>query len=224
MNSINGTQSQSAFCAGIGDRLIQIRGCLTQKDFADTVGISVRTLRRYEIEDSYPNAAELAQICQIYGIDAAWLLLGLEAEMMQDKYQQVPHFNISASAGPGAFVEQEVVGSTMALDRRWLRYQLNVDPLSVSLIDVRGDSMFPTLLERDVLLVTNQVPQITDGLYVLRVDELLQVKRLIRKPGLKVFVTSDNPHYGSYEIDLEKPSPDFQIVGKVAWVGRKVNG
>ncbi|HET9397647.1 MAG TPA: S24 family peptidase, partial [Sphingomicrobium sp.] len=59
-----------------------------------------------------------------------------------------------------------------------------------------------------------------DGIYVLRVDENLMVKRLAIHPvGRKVTVQSDNPAYG----DLPDCRLDeIDCIGRVVWAGRRV--
>lgn len=62
--------------AGIGRRIREIRGALSQEDFCKRVGIPVRTLARYEMEETYPTADTLATICKVFRIDGSWLLSG----------------------------------------------------------------------------------------------------------------------------------------------------
>ena len=59
-----------------------------------------------------------------------------------------------------------------------------------------------------------------DGIYVLRMDDVLMVKRVARAPGQgRISVISDNPHYRSWD-DL--PMASVQLVGRVVWTGRRV--
>ena len=41
-------------------------------------------------------------------------------------------------------------------------------------------------------------------------------------PG-KLLVTSANPHYAPFEIDLTADNTDIAIIGRVEWFGRSVN-
>jgi phage repressor protein C with HTH and peptisase S24 domain len=56
---------------------------------------------------------------------------------------------------------------------------------------------------------------------VSRYDGLLQVKRLQRQPKGIIRVTSDNPAYDPFSVNLQDDATDFAIVGRVVWVGRK---
>jgi DNA-binding XRE family transcriptional regulator len=48
---------------GIGQRIEQMRGRLTQQVFAKSIGISKSSLIRYEKEDRLPDAEIIARIC-----------------------------------------------------------------------------------------------------------------------------------------------------------------
>lgn len=131
----------------------------------------------------------------------------------------VPQLEVGASAGLGLAVEGEAVTGGIGFDRRWLR-RLGVDPRRVSIIRVVGDSMEPTLFDGDDILVNHadDVARLRDGIYVLRLDEALKVKRL--SPGSRhgtVDVLSDNKVYGDL---TEVPLDRVAIVGRVSWAGR----
>jgi phage repressor protein C with HTH and peptisase S24 domain len=82
--------------------------------------------------------------------------------------------------------------------------------------------MAPTLQADDDLLVDHDdaAERLRDGIYVLRVDDALLVKRLAIHPvGRRVTVQSDNPAYG----DLPDCSLDeIECIGRVIWAGRKI--
>lgn len=133
----------------------------------------------------------------------------------------VPKLAIGASAGPGASVDGEAVEGEVAFDPRWLR-DLGADPRALSIIRVEGDLMAPTLGDGDDILVDggDAAARLRDGIYVLRMDDVLMVKRIARAPGPgRVSVISDNPHYRSWD-DL--PLSAIRLVGRVIWTGRRV--
>jgi phage repressor protein C with HTH and peptisase S24 domain len=123
----------------------------------------------------------------------------------------IPVFDIAAAAGSGSYAGDiiQIVG----LEKMWLRKEYGATD-SLEGIRVSGDSMEPTLLDGDVVLVDRNdfVPK--DGVYVLRIEENLFVKRLMRLPKDRIEVISDNPSYSKYIIDLKNPLNDFQVIGK----------
>ena len=133
----------------------------------------------------------------------------------------VPKLAIGASAGAGASIDGEPVEGAVAFDPKWLR-ELGADPRALSIIRVEGDSMAPTLNDGDDILVDSgdAAARLRDGIYVLRMDDVLMVKRVARAPGAgRISVVSDNPQYPSYP-DLSMGA--VQLVGRVVWTGRRV--
>ncbi len=108
----------------------------------------------------------------------------------------------------------------MAFSRHWIQQQLQVKADDLQLMQVPGDSMDGTLNSRDVVLVNKADKQPANGLFVLRLDGVLEVKRLQRLPGAKLKVSGSNEAYDPFEIDLTQATPGFEIVGKLVWHGR----
>jgi hypothetical protein len=133
----------------------------------------------------------------------------------------VPQLAVGASAGPGAAVDGEHVEAGFGFDARWLR-RLGADPRALSIISVEGDSMAPTLNDGDDILVdgADTAARLRDGIYVLRMDDALMVKRVARLPVPgRIAVLSDNRDYPSWP-DLAADT--VALVGRVIWTGRRV--
>jgi len=127
---------------------------------------------------------------------------------------------VAASAGPGAVTEYEAVTHSLAFPPAYLSKLTSSNPKNLSIISVKGDSMEPTLLDGDIVLLDASKQNLGfDGLFVLRLDDVLHVKRLSRSanPG-HVTVLSDNPTVPPLEYRKEDVFP----VGKVLWYGRRV--
>ena len=129
---------------------------------------------------------------------------------------------VRASAGPGALVDAESSRPYFGFDPAWLRLLTGSPASKLSVIRVEGDSMAPTLSAGDDRLVdlADAADRLRDGLYVLRVDGALLVKRLAIHPvGRRVTVQSDNPAYS----DLPDCSLDeIECIGRVIWAGRRI--
>jgi|KBSSwiStaDraftv2_1062776.scaffolds.fasta_scaffold41408_4 Predicted transcriptional regulator len=135
----------------------------------------------------------------------------------------VPYVSAQASAGPGAVIVDEHVSARLAFRNDWLRELAGGSPAGLSVIRVKGDSMTPTLTDGDDILVdrNDAGERLRDGIYVLRSDDMLNVKRVAMNPAGKGFeVRSDNPAYPVWkDCDLET----VVIIGRVVWAGRKVS-
>jgi hypothetical protein len=133
----------------------------------------------------------------------------------------VPRLALGASAGAGSLDEDERAAGAMAFDAHWLR-DLGVRGEGASIIRVDGESMAPTLSDGDDIMVDHDddAARLRDGIYVLRLDGVLMVKRVAMGPRRGRFsVLSDNPHYPDWtDIDPALVS----IVGRVVWTGRRL--
>jgi phage repressor protein C with HTH and peptisase S24 domain len=129
---------------------------------------------------------------------------------------------VRVSAGPGAIVTEEFGKPYFGFDERWLKALTPSTPANLSIVRVEGDSMSPTLNSGDDILVDlGDAPErLRDGIYVLRVDDAVVVKRLALHPmGRRVTVQSDNPAYPDWpDCDLD----EINCIGRVIWAGRKV--
>ncbi|QIL02726.1 S24 family peptidase [Sphingomonas sinipercae] len=129
---------------------------------------------------------------------------------------------VQASAGPGAIPASETSRPYFAFDERWLRALSASNTGQLSIIRVEGDSMAPTLNAGDDILVDagDCAERLRDGIYVLRADDVLVVKRLAIHPaGRRVTVQSDNPAYPDWP---DCALDDIHCIGRVIWVGRKL--
>ena len=129
---------------------------------------------------------------------------------------------VRASAGPGAIPAGEEATPYFAFDRRWLKALTGASADHLSMIRVEGDSMAPTLNDGDDILIDRRDAgePLRDGIYVMRIDESLLVKRLAVHPmGRLVTVQSDNPAYPDWP---DCAINDVICIGRVIWAGRKV--
>jgi hypothetical protein len=129
---------------------------------------------------------------------------------------------VSVSAGPGAIVMEELGKPYFGFDERWLKALTSTPAERLSIVKVEGDSMSPTLNPGDDILVDpgDATERLRDGIYVLRAEDALVVKRLALHPmGRRVTVQSDNPAYPDWpDCGLEH----IQVIGRVIWSGRRV--
>jgi hypothetical protein len=178
------------------------------------------TPRRLAEQDRARIAAFLGVSEQMLGAPATIAVAKIGGNRKSDMVL-IPKLAIGASAGVGAAVDGEAVQSAVGFDPRWLR-EIGADPRALSIIRVEGDSMSPTLNDGDDILVDGSIDgmRLRDGIFVLRMDDALMVKRVTRAPGQgRIAVISDNSHYKSWD-DL--PLSAVNLVGRVVWTGRRI--
>ncbi len=60
----------------IGERIRNVRGGLSQEAFAKTLSVHKITVARWEKGETRPDADALQKICEVFGINPTWLILG----------------------------------------------------------------------------------------------------------------------------------------------------
>ncbi len=83
--------------------------------------------------------------------------------------------------------------------------------------------MYPTLADGDDIMVDRSTAgmEVADGIYVLRRDDTLMVKRVAVHPGShRLTISSDN---GAYPTWPDCPRDSVDVIGRVVWAGRKIS-
>lgn len=133
----------------------------------------------------------------------------------------IKRLQLGASAGPGAVAGGEDETGQFGFDPRWLR-KIGGKPANLTIIQVTGDSMEPTLNDGDDIMVDrgDAGDRLRDGIYVIRKDENLMVKRLSTgRRGGAFSVVSDNP---AYDAKHAVSADGVDVVGRVVWTGRRI--
>jgi|SRR5687767_7858998 phage repressor protein C with HTH and peptisase S24 domain len=166
--------------------------------------------------------AERRKLARYFAISET-LLGGPAEENASGGLLTVRRIAVRASAGPGALVAGEVAKPYFGFDGRWLKALTSTPVGKLSIIRVEGDSMAPTLNAGDDILVdpADCAERLRDGIYVLRVEDALVVKRIALHPmGQRVTLQSDNPAYPDWpDCNVE----DIACIGRVIWAGRKID-
>ena len=125
---------------------------------------------------------------------------------------------IVASAGTGAEVINERITDRVKFRRPWMRRR-GMQAHLCRIVTVIGESMEPTLPDGASILVDMGQQEPRDGkIFVVRVEDEIVVKRLMRHPDAGWLLKSDNPNKQAWPT---RPWPDeAKIVGEVKWLGR----
>jgi phage repressor protein C with HTH and peptisase S24 domain len=129
---------------------------------------------------------------------------------------RIQRMDAVASAGPGGLVDDDRSDGGVVIDPAIMQ-ALGVRPEDASVITAQGESMVPTILPGDALLVDRRQTRIgtRSAIFVLRADGLLMVKRVARH-AQALIITSDNPDFRAVEAD------QVEIIGKVVWLSRAI--
>lgn len=165
----------------------------------------------------------LVKYFNIYDVDLGGPVNDETGRKAQDRLRLIPRLDVGASAGAGALSDGEHAVAHIGFDPAWLKRFCGGALDNLSIIRVRGDSMTPTLSDGDDIMVDrgDAATRLRDGVYVLRRDDALMVKRLAINPSSKrLTIRSDNAAYPTWP---ECKPASVEIIGRVVWAGRKVS-
>ena len=167
--------------------------------------------------------AERRKLARYFGVAESLLGGASESDPAFDNLVAVQRVPVRAAAGAGAVAADAAGSPYFAFDQRWLKALTATPPDKLTIIRVEGDSMAPTLSPGDDILLdpADCAGPIRDGIYVLRVDDSLVVKRLALNPiGGRVTVQSDNPAYSDWP---DCHMGEINCIGRVIWAGRRID-
>ena len=204
-------------------RQIRRHKSLTQRHVARRIGVTEGTISKYEKEDSRLSLPVLRRLADALGTTIAAIADEVPFDgspALEDEFALIPVFDVRASAGGGSLPGPDHAEYRNAYRRSWLRKVTAAPPENLVVIEVSGDSMFPTVAHGDHILVDPTQTRIgTDGIYVIRKRDTIHVKRVTVNMGTDtVVIKSDNP---VYETETVLPD-DVHIIGRVVWLGRQV--
>lgn len=212
-------------------------------ELAKQLGIDYKTLTKYKLGGGSLKSESINVLILNYKFNPLWLFKGqgepfpgarakypevcgpeevtVPAVLPDDKkgdYVFVPQVSDQISAG-GGFIPHNQVEMQIAFRKSWI--QKKGDPENMSLIKVSGDSMEPTLISGDLVLVDHNRDYIDPqgGIYAIALDNTIMIKRL--QPTYqdqKVRIISDNDRYDTIDTDIDQ----VKINGKVIWYAREI--
>ncbi|MBC7159038.1 MAG: LexA family transcriptional regulator [Porphyrobacter sp.] len=159
------------------------------------------------------------RLAQFFGVSEAELggSEDLSAAAEDGQWVELGRLPVEASAGPGTLGAAEVPFDTFRFSRRWLREQ-GLEPRMLAAIRVSGDSMEPLLRDGDEILVDRTPQPFREGIHVLRMGEVLHVKRVQAGPPGRVNLISANPAYEPVRVALD----DIDVIGRVVWKSGRI--
>ena len=185
------------------------------KDVASVLGIGQMNFATMKKRDKIP-FVELFDFCAKKSISINWMLYGQSPESLiesTNKIFTIKYFSeINASAGGGADVEFEEV-EELQIPIQFMPMIGGKNELKhIEAINVSGDSMEPTFSYNDVVFINRNKTDINrGGIFTIRTDSGLFIKRILKRVDGMVDVISDNKVYSTQTLD---PS-EIEIVGRV---------
>lgn len=204
----------------INDLQNLIKRKVTYEELAPILGVgTANALRNWNYRKRPLKEFEIKKIDEAFNINSTQL----NKMSQNEECTEIPvRGNVSASMGYGLTIYDETQTGTYAINNR-LAKDLGINLNKSEIIFAKGDSMEPTIIGGDSLLIDLTRKEVHDGsIYCVRIDGELYAKRLQKLPPDKIKVISDNKDkYDPFYIDLSKNIDfDFEIIGEIRWWGR----
>lgn len=199
-------------------------------EFAKRYGYNPTSYRAYE-NDQNGYAKIAPELADRLGVPTRWLMVGgdLEHGAREDESalaQQakemglslIPELELGYSMGGGSIFSDYNRRGVMPFQRDWLRSLMRGTFADLFVARGAGDSMTPTLLDGDIVLIDTSQKRIDqqDRIWALSYGDLGMIKRVRRLPGGNYRVMSDNPSVSP----IEATDDEMHVVGRVVWIGR----
>lgn len=226
-----------AFRMGLGQRiegLLESKGW-SQAELARRIDVKSTTIWKL-VSGSAQSSRHLREIARALGTTEEYLLgetddpvgplgehkqawRGPPAEVV-DGTVMIPQLDIGYSMGGGTVFEEYAQTALIPFPREWLRPLIGGTFGELFVARGEGDSMMPTILDSDVVIIDTAQKTITkqDRLWCLNYGELGMIKRVRMQPDGGALIISDNPaveNFTAYDGEV-------QTIGRVIWIGRRV--
>lgn len=209
----------------IGERVkesLELAG-LKQKDLVDAFGVSAPSVYAYITGGSRMTEERYAKFAQLTGVNIHWLITGEGPKLLhgaasgvaeaQTDYNGMVKMPVYAMAG---------AGSPCCIDAlepiRHICVEKKMDGPNIRVIEVRGNSMEPTLMDGSYVGVDITDKNVISGkLYAVYLPyEGIVVKRIWIGPEL-VKIESDNKSAPSHDMSIDRINWETFIQGRVKW-------
>jgi phage repressor protein C with HTH and peptisase S24 domain len=173
------------------------------------------------IDESAPAPRDVSDMPELMGVAEEPANTNLAPDLTADMIA-IPEYDVRLSAGPGALVGEEAAIDVWSFSRRYLVDQLQLNPATLAVVEVVGDSMMPTLASGDRVLIDHgdRNPG-RGGIFALWDTDATVVKRVERIPAsdpAMLVLISDNKNHNQYQVLAEY----VNIIGRVVWFARRL--
>lgn len=197
--------------------------------YAKKLDVTGRYLDMLVSEDRVPGPDLITRLPAVFGVALEEILVrgrqiyrGEEhEEVFPSEFALIPYREAVPGLGGGTELVSKDVKMWLSFRRDWLQRKGRTE--SMSILQVTGDSMLPTLQDGDIILIDESQTHLQPGkIYFVRVDNAAMAKRLDQEPGHTILISDNRELYPPVRIPKSDESIDFKIIAKVLWFGREI--
>lgn len=206
----------------IVERVKSALGIKKDKPLAEKFGLRPSSISNYRNGQRPLPLEIITTTTKETGLPYAWFFEGTKDDVssFHQEFDLIPKYKARLSGGHGSLETSDMIEANLAFRKEFIRSKGNGN--NMALFEVVGDSMEPFIYDGDVVMVdlSHADPNaVTDGkAYAFREDDTVKVKRLSRQGGKLIATSENHQKYPPYEVDVM----NFNLLGKVVWVGHEV--
>lgn len=167
------------------------------------------------------NGVDRAEVLALAGIRDT-LVARSEPEQMADLLDAVmiSEIEVGYSMGGGSEIEDYQVVQRVPVSRGWLATLTDAAPAMVYAARGDGDSMMPTLLDNDIVIIDRSQTRLTkqDRIWAVVYGGFSMIKRLRALPNGTLQINSDNPAVSP----IIATEGEAFVIGRVVGIIRKI--
>lgn len=234
----------------IAARIREIRGELSQSEFARQLNIAQRTLSGYENGSRPPSAALLSELAQKYSVNINWLLTGVgvayqtQKETPQSSTTPNPQPPLASTQGnkqsPHCSCDVDLLfvprikaqlsagnGSLVTDDNIAGHYSFKSDwlhtkgqPKHMVILFVSGTSMQPEIYDNDMVMIDQSQTSIISGKTYAVGVDDAILVKYVDVAPGEIILRSKNQEFPPIHIE-RKNADQVKILGRVVWMARE---
>lgn len=187
-------------------------------------GLSTSVLSQYSNGKSEPSRTRLISVAQGAGCSLGWLAMG-EEDRIDPQLHMLPRYKTNLEAGNQPAKNRLIKQASIPITDEFLKNELGrdyVDDLSV--FDINGDWMSPTLSQGDWVIADLGCTKMTSGIYIAESENETYFRRIQELMGnsKSYKVICDNKALYEPETVTEEDLHNTQILGRVIWHGHRM--
>lgn len=192
---------------------------MTAEQIASRMGVSRGTVTHWSNSIRFPKSDELIySLASVLGVAEQELFdpnnKRYIQQMNNDNVILLDKLDMRAGAGASGFLDVPREGNKIAVDKLVIN---GLNPKYLKAIEVIGDSMEPDFQEGDIAILDMVFERCDfvkiNGTYIVRVGDVVHIKRVEFLPEDKVRLISVNKAYG--DMLPHKDGYEYEIIGKV---------
>ena len=198
-----------------------IKKQMSQKELADKMGVNKSTITRYIKDKSAVSNTKIVEIANILNISPSDLFSNYKEEHPiykgvsleeiideDDEFEKIPLLG-EVAAGVPIYMDNDL-NDYITVDKKYIQSGYDYFCLTI-----RGDSMYPILMNKDIVLVRSQSTCNSNDIAIVSVDNETATAKYVYKHKDKLELRPANPNYIPLVFSKDEVNTRVRIVGVV---------